>query len=94
MTVSPVRTKPLLEIRDLKKHFPISRLFRRPTEFVHAVDGISFEIAPGELWACRRVRLREVHHRPDAGEAGWSHRRHDRLPRRRVRKDVAHIGRS
>ena len=49
MTVSPVRTKPLLEIRDLKKHFPISRgLFRRPTEFVHAVDGISFEIAPGE----------------------------------------------
>ena len=29
--------------------FPISRgLFRAPTDFVHAVDGISFEIAPGE----------------------------------------------
>ncbi|MFP3915240.1 MAG: ABC transporter ATP-binding protein [Actinomycetota bacterium] len=49
MTISPPRTKPLLEIRELEKHFPISRgLFRRPTEFVHAVDGISFDIAPGE----------------------------------------------
>jgi peptide/nickel transport system ATP-binding protein len=42
-------TKPLIEIRDLEKRFPISRgLFRAPTDFVHAVDGISFEIAPGE----------------------------------------------
>lgn len=42
-------TEPLLEVRDLAKHFPISRgLFRAPSNFVHAVDGISFEIAPGE----------------------------------------------
>jgi len=42
-------TAPLLEIKDLKQHFPVSRgLFRAPTEFVHAVDGISFEIARGE----------------------------------------------
>ena len=41
--------QPLLEIRDLEMKFPVSRgLFRAPTEFVHAVDGISFEIAPGE----------------------------------------------
>ena len=40
---------PLLEITDLEMRFPISRgLFRTPTDFVHAVDGISFEIAPGE----------------------------------------------
>lgn len=40
---------PLLDIRDLEMKFPISRgLFRAPTDFVHAVDGISFEIAPGE----------------------------------------------
>ncbi len=41
--------QPLLEIRDLEMKFPISRgLFRSPTDFVHAVDGINFEIAPGE----------------------------------------------
>jgi oligopeptide/dipeptide ABC transporter ATP-binding protein len=41
--------QPLLEIKDLEMKFPISKgLFRAPTEFVHAVDGISFEIAPGE----------------------------------------------
>jgi len=41
--------KPLLEITDLEMKFPISRgLFRSPIDFVHAVDGISFEIAPGE----------------------------------------------
>ncbi len=42
-------SEPLLEIKDLEMRFPISRgLFRAPTDFVHAVDGISFEIAPGE----------------------------------------------
>jgi len=50
MTVeAPVQTKPILEVVGLKKLFPISRgLFRAPNEFVHAVDGIDFEIAPGE----------------------------------------------
>src|SRR5918996_4003549 len=43
------RTKPLVEVTDLKKLFPISRgMFRAPNEFVHAVDGINFAIAPGE----------------------------------------------
>jgi oligopeptide/dipeptide ABC transporter ATP-binding protein len=46
---SAPRTPPLLQIRDLEMRFPISRgLFRAPTDFVHAVDGISFDIAPGE----------------------------------------------
>jgi oligopeptide/dipeptide ABC transporter ATP-binding protein len=45
----PADAAPLLEVRDLEMHFPIPRgLFRAPTEFVHAVDGISFEIARGE----------------------------------------------
>ena len=40
---------PLVEVRDLVQLFPISRgLFRAPTEFVHAVDGVNFEVAPGE----------------------------------------------
>jgi len=48
-TAAPTQTKPLIEVIDLQKRFPISRgLFRAPTEFVHAVDGIDFRIAAGE----------------------------------------------
>ena len=40
---------PLLQVNDLKKHFPIrGRLFGRSTSRVYAVDGVSFEIARGE----------------------------------------------
>ncbi len=40
---------PLLQVNDLKKHFPIrGKLFRRSTSRVYAVDGVSFEIARGE----------------------------------------------
>jgi len=39
----------LLEVRDLKKHFPIQRgFFRRTVGYVRAVDGISFVIREGE----------------------------------------------
>src|SRR5262245_9682072 len=39
----------LLEVRDLKKHFAVSKgLWRRVTGRVFAVDGVSFEIAHGE----------------------------------------------
>ena len=40
---------PLLEVRDLKKHFPIHKgLFSRVAGQVYAVDGISFRIERGE----------------------------------------------
>ncbi|MBC8016777.1 MAG: dipeptide ABC transporter ATP-binding protein [Sporomusaceae bacterium] len=40
---------PLLEVRNLKKHFPIrGGLFGRPIGAVQAVDGISFDIKQGE----------------------------------------------
>ncbi|WP_375161038.1 ABC transporter ATP-binding protein [Bradyrhizobium sp. RDT46] len=40
---------PLLQVNDLKKHFPVKAgLFSRKSEFVYAVDGVSFEIARGE----------------------------------------------
>ncbi|MBN1440026.1 MAG: ABC transporter ATP-binding protein [Anaerolineales bacterium] len=40
---------PLLEVRNLTKVFPVERgLFARRKSFVHAVDGISFEIRRGE----------------------------------------------
>src|SRR5580700_4657657 len=41
--------QPLVEVRDLKKHFPILKgLFSRPAGTVYAVDGVSFHIDPGE----------------------------------------------
>ena len=41
--------KPLVEVRDLKMHFPIfSGLLRRRTGAVKAVDGISFDVMEGE----------------------------------------------
>jgi oligopeptide transport system ATP-binding protein len=41
--------EPLLRVTDLVKHFPIkSGLLSRTAERVHAVDGVSFEIAAGE----------------------------------------------
>jgi peptide/nickel transport system ATP-binding protein len=44
-----IKTKPLVRVQDLSKLYPITRgAFRKPRDFVHAVDGINFEIAPGE----------------------------------------------
>ena len=41
---------PILEVRDLVKHFPVTGrgLLRRVTGQVHAVCGVSFELYPGE----------------------------------------------
>ncbi|MEE8465605.1 MAG: dipeptide ABC transporter ATP-binding protein [Dehalococcoidia bacterium] len=40
----------LLEVRDLKMHFPVSSgmLFQRTTAYVKAVDGVSFTVKRGE----------------------------------------------
>ncbi len=44
--------RPLLEVTDLRKHFPIRRgLFSRVSGWVRAVDGVSLWIAPGETLA-------------------------------------------
>lgn len=45
MTIEPV-----LSVRDLVKHFPISQgiLFKRQIGTVKAVDGVSFDVYPGE----------------------------------------------
>jgi peptide/nickel transport system ATP-binding protein len=44
-----ITTKPLVKVENLSKLYPITRgAFRKPRDFIHAVDGINFEIAPGE----------------------------------------------
>jgi oligopeptide/dipeptide ABC transporter ATP-binding protein len=41
--------QPVIEVRDLKKHFPVRKgLLRRTVGQVYAVDGISFAIGAGE----------------------------------------------
>ena len=43
------KTAPVVEVRDLKKHFPIHKgVFSRVAGHVHAVDGVSFHVAAGE----------------------------------------------
>jgi oligopeptide/dipeptide ABC transporter ATP-binding protein len=43
---------PLLQVRDLTKHFPIRRgLLQRQVGAVQAVDGLSFDVHPGETLA-------------------------------------------
>jgi oligopeptide transport system ATP-binding protein len=45
---------PLLEVRDLVKHFPVGRGglgFGGPKRVVHAVDGVSFDVGAGEVLA-------------------------------------------
>lgn len=42
-----MNTSPVLAVRDLKVHFPLARRWFGAPRIVHAVDGISFEIARG-----------------------------------------------
>jgi oligopeptide/dipeptide ABC transporter ATP-binding protein len=51
LTEEKPRTKtPVLEVRDLVKHFPIrgGGLIRRVVAYVQAVSGVSFDLFPGE----------------------------------------------
>jgi len=49
---APGSVRPLLEVRDLKKFFPIRRgLFSGVSGWVRAVDGVSLHVSPGETLA-------------------------------------------
>ena len=45
-------SEPLVEVRDLVKHFPLTRgiIFQKQMGAVHAVDGVSFDVARGEAF--------------------------------------------
>src|SRR5882757_5503821 len=46
----PATREPILEVRDLVKHFPLTQgiVFRKQVGAVKAVDGVSFDLYPGE----------------------------------------------
>ncbi|MDO4572219.1 MAG: ABC transporter ATP-binding protein [Clostridia bacterium] len=68
----------LLEVRDLKKYFPVKKgFFKRTVGHVKAVDGVSFSIGSGETFGlvgesgCGKTTVGKLVmrlHEPDAGE--------------------------
>jgi peptide/nickel transport system ATP-binding protein len=88
-------SKPLLEVTDLKKHFPIAGgLLGRTKGHVHAVDGISFAISHGEALSlvgesgCGKTTVgRSILrlHPVTSGEVKLDGRRIDNLPARKLR---------
>jgi oligopeptide/dipeptide ABC transporter ATP-binding protein len=86
---------PALEVKDLKKHFPIRKgLLRRTVGHVYAVDGVSFSIRQGETLGLvgesgcgkstvGRVILRLIE--PTAGTIEVEGRDITRLPKRELR---------
>ena len=81
----------LLQVRELRKHFPVTRgFFGRTVGQVHAVDGISFSIAEGETLGlvgesgCGKSTAGKTILRlldPTSGEIEWRGRRIDALDR-------------
>src|SRR2546422_2880794 len=50
MLEAPVASKTLIDVRDLKMHFPLTRgiVLQRVVGYVRAVDGITFSIERGQ----------------------------------------------
>lgn len=87
--------QPLLEVTDLKKHYPIHKgLFGRVSGNVYAVDGVTFSIGEGETLGLvgesgcgkstvGRTILKLID--PTSGEISWRGRRIDGLDRSGMR---------
>jgi oligopeptide/dipeptide ABC transporter ATP-binding protein len=88
-------TTPILEVKDLKKHFPVRKgLLRRTVGHVYAVDGISFSIGEGETLGlvgesgcgkstAGRAVLRLIE--PTSGKIAMTGRDITRLPKKELR---------
>jgi oligopeptide/dipeptide ABC transporter ATP-binding protein len=92
-TTSSNGRKPLIEVRDLEKHFPLRKgiIFQKQVGAVRAVDGISFDVLEGETLGL-------------VGESGCGKSTTARLITRLLEptggsivyhgKDIAHLGRA
>ncbi len=95
MTIETKKSKTLLEVKDLCKHYPIRKgLFSRISGYVYAVDGISFTINEGETLGLvgesgcgkstvGRTILKLIE--PSRGEIIWRGERIDELSRSQMR---------
>jgi oligopeptide transport system ATP-binding protein len=97
-------TDVLLEVRQLKKHFPVTRGFlKRVVGWLKAVDGVNFSVAPGEIFGlvgesgCGKSTLGKTIlglYRPTAGEVRFEGKTISDLPAdaaRQVRRDVQYV---
>jgi hypothetical protein len=70
----------VLEVADLKKHFPVKRgIIRRTIGQVYAVDGVSFEVH--DAGARRRERVRQVDGGAHRAAAARADKRDDQAQR-------------
>ncbi len=95
MTTDTKKSKTLLEVKDLCKHYPIRKgLFSRISGYVYAVDGINFTINEGETLGLvgesgcgkstvGRTILKLIE--PSRGEIIWRGERIDGLSRSQMR---------
>src|SRR5262245_58095231 len=96
-------TAPLLEIRDLARHFPTRNAFGRRTGWLRAVDGVSLSVWPGETVGlvgesgCGKSTLGKTVmgiYAPTTGEIRFLGREIGRLPgneRRKVARDLQYV---
>src|SRR5262245_45229939 len=93
--MSDANAEPLLSVRNLVKHFPVKKgILQQTVGQVHAVDGISFDIAEGETLGlvgesgcgkstAGKAILKLIE--PTAGEIRLNGERIDQLSRREMR---------
>src|SRR5262245_16644780 len=94
---------PLLDVRDLVRHFPVRNAFGRRVGSLRAVDGISLTVREGETLGlvgesgCGKSTLGKTVmgiYAPTAGEIRFLDREIGRLPRRdrrKVAKDLQYV---